>query len=104
RTAPCAFASTGCGGRLRGLGKGRGALAAGHRDSVLREEPPAYGGASPLDQEEGPTGSPGATWTFDVQELRRPLFETVIGSGWVWQRVVWDAPPGLRWLAEESRT
>lgn len=55
-----------------------------------------------LQLEAGADGKPAlhSSYTFDLQELKRPFIDAVTGAGWAWRPVVWDAPAGLRWLAE----
>ena len=40
------------------------------------------------------------SYTFDLQEMKSPLIETIITAGWHWQPVAWQAPANLRWLLE----
>jgi hypothetical protein len=47
-----------------------------------------------------PTGELNQSYTFNLQELKRPVIEAVTRAGWHWQPVVWNAPASLRWLTE----
>jgi hypothetical protein len=53
-----------------------------------------------LDKTGKPTGELSKAYTFHLQELKQPIIETVTGSGWTWQPVMWNAPGKLRWLTE----
>jgi hypothetical protein len=53
-----------------------------------------------LDASGGPTGELSKAYTFNLQELKQPIIETVTASGWTWQPVMWNAPNSLRWLTE----
>lgn len=53
-----------------------------------------------LDGDGRPKADMSYAYTFDLQELRQPLIRTVTGAGWIWQPVLVDAPPALRWLTE----
>ena len=39
-------------------------------------------------------------YTFNLQEMKEPLKQAVVQSGWTWQPVAWLAPSWLRWLTE----
>lgn len=51
-----------------------------------------------LDERGLPTGALATSWSFDLDEMREPLRATVLGAGWTWRPVAWDAPRALRWL------
>ena len=53
-----------------------------------------------LDSDGRPTPQLTYAYTFDLQEMKSPLVETVTRAGWRWQPVAWQAPPWLRWLTE----
>jgi hypothetical protein len=53
-----------------------------------------------LDSQGRPTPQFSYTYTFDLQEMKSPLIETVTQAGWIWQPVAWQAPEWLRWFAE----
>jgi hypothetical protein len=53
-----------------------------------------------LDASGKPTGELSKAYTFNLQELKQPIIEAVIASGWTWQPVMWNAPGSLRWLTE----
>ena len=53
-----------------------------------------------LDETGKPAGKLSKAYTFNLQELKQPIIQTVIGSGWTWQPVMWNAPGKLRWLTE----
>jgi hypothetical protein len=53
-----------------------------------------------LDDSGKPTGEFSKAYTFNLQELKQPIIETVTNSGWTWQPVMWNAPRSLRWLTE----
>lgn len=53
-----------------------------------------------LDETGRPTGELSKAYTFNLQELKQPIIETVTGNGWTWQPVMWNAPGKLRWLTE----
>lgn len=39
-------------------------------------------------------------YTFNLQEMKAPIKQAILHSGWSWQPVPWLAPAGLRWLME----
>lgn len=47
-----------------------------------------------------PTGELSKAYTFNLQELKQPIIDTVTQAGWRWQPVTWNAPRALRWLTE----
>jgi hypothetical protein len=53
-----------------------------------------------LDSQGRPTAKLSYAYTFDLQEMKSPLIETVTQAGWRWQPVAWQAPTWLRWLTE----
>ena len=53
-----------------------------------------------LDSDGRPTPQLTYAYTFDLQEMKSPLVETITRAGWCWQPVAWQAPPWLRWLTE----
>jgi hypothetical protein len=53
-----------------------------------------------LDSQGRPTRKLSYAYTFDLEEMKSPLIESVTQAGWQWQPVAWQAPPWLRWLAE----
>jgi hypothetical protein len=40
------------------------------------------------------------SYTFNLQEMKAPLIETVTRAGWNWRPVAWQGPKWLRWLTE----
>lgn len=40
------------------------------------------------------------SYHFNLQELKTPLIEAVIRSGWNWRPTLWEGPSWLRWLTE----
>jgi hypothetical protein len=41
------------------------------------------------------------SYTFDLQEMKRPLIDAVTRAGWDWRPVLWASSPSwLRWLTE----
>jgi len=40
------------------------------------------------------------TYTFNLEEMKAPLREAVIRSGWTWRPTLWQGPSWLRWLTE----
>jgi len=53
-----------------------------------------------LDSQGRPMPQLSYTYTFDLQEMKSPLIETVTQAGWQWQPVAWQAPAWLRWVTE----
>lgn len=53
-----------------------------------------------LDAHGRPTGALSSAYTFNLQELKGPVADTVTGAGWIWQPVLWNAPGSFRWLTE----
>jgi hypothetical protein len=53
-----------------------------------------------LDEKGRLTLRPDHPYTFDVNEMRSPLVETVTRSGWNWRPTVWQGPAWLRWFTE----
>jgi hypothetical protein len=53
-----------------------------------------------LDPSGKPTGELSGSYSFNLQELKQPILDTVTASGWIWQPVMWNAPAGLRWLTQ----
>lgn len=39
-------------------------------------------------------------YTFNLQEMKEPLKQAVVQSGWTWRPVAWNAPSWLRGLTE----
>jgi hypothetical protein len=37
-------------------------------------------------------------YTFNLQEMKAPFIQAVLGAGWRWRPVIWHAPAALRWL------
>jgi hypothetical protein len=40
------------------------------------------------------------SYTFNLQELKAPLIQSVTAAGWTWRPVVWLGPSWLRWLTD----
>ena len=40
------------------------------------------------------------SYKFNLDEMKSPLIEAVIGAGWTWRPTVWQGPEWLRWLTE----
>ena len=53
-----------------------------------------------LDEQGRFTLRPDYQYTFDLNEMKSPLVETVTRSGWAWRPTVWQGPAWLRWLTE----
>jgi len=53
-----------------------------------------------LDSQGRPVPQFSYSYTFDLQEMKSPLVETVTQAGWHWQPVAWQAPSWLRFLTE----
>jgi len=53
-----------------------------------------------LDSQGRPTPQFSYAYTFNLQEMKSPLIETVTQAGWQWQPVAWQAPSWLRWVTE----
>jgi hypothetical protein len=51
-----------------------------------------------LDDLGRPTLQLSYAYTFDLQEMKSPLIETITRAGWHWQPVAWQPPTWLRWL------
>lgn len=43
---------------------------------------------------------PGYAYSFNLNELKSPLIETVTRAGWDWRPTAWQGPTWLRWLTE----
>jgi hypothetical protein len=53
-----------------------------------------------LDSQGRPMPQLSYAYTFDLQEMKAPLIETITQAGWQWQPVAWQAPEWLRWVTE----
>jgi hypothetical protein len=37
-------------------------------------------------------------YSFNLQEMKEPFIQAVLGAGWRWRPVIWQGPAWLRWL------